>query len=675
MSMQRSDGKIQSPRFRRAPRRRRTIGVSSACRLGVLIAAALAVATGCAPKLGLAPISEKEKYARSQRSVLTDGRPSELTATFLKRRLLHDETHGSGLDRALETCLAEFDRHPDRATALVLAELALLAAEREAGRPERAGKWYSTALIWSYTYLFESELDPPLNQYDLCFRRACDFYNRALLGLVECDAIGDLRAPGTARVDSLCGAIEFELGAWRLPWPASLVETILPTARLEMTGLTGTTRCAGLGLPLIVSFPPPGDSPQPPTRRFFPRTRPTALPATMLIRLERTHVARERDATPIRAKIEVFDPVRTEHADLAGQSVALEIDRVTPVGYMLEQAPTYPLIEQVLNPPKVQDFCGLNMLTPYQRGRIPVVFIHGLLSPSSKWTQMINDLMADPAIRARYQFWEFQYATGNPLLYSGYLLRESLREARAVCDPAGDDAAFDQMVLVGASMGGLVARLCVSRGDAALWNAAVELDRERVDLPPGEKKYVDDLILFEPLPFVRRVIFMATPHRGSRVADLALARSLSRTIRFSPELATICGPLYTAVRPGAPPRPRSGVDNLSPGCPILEAISRLSFKPELTYHTIVANYQAADTPGGTDLLVEYSSSHLPGAASEKIVHGTHDLGVRPPEILEVRRILREHLVQLDGGRDAAAQAPAAASRAAAVASTGGRRIR
>jgi hypothetical protein len=65
--------------------------------------------------------------------------------------------------------------------------------------------------------------------------------------------------------------------------------------------------------------------------------------------------------------------------------------------------------------------------------------------------------------------------------------------------------------------------------------------------------------------------------------------------------------------------------------------------PDVPYHSIIGNKKAADTPGGTDGIVAYESSHLAGAASEKIVKSGHDVMSHPQTILEIRRILSLHL--------------------------------
>ena len=168
---------------------------------------------------------------------------------------------------------------------------------------------------------------------------------------------------------------------------------------------------------------------------------------------------------------------------------------------------------------------GLSLLRPYRRGRIPVVLIHGLWSNPWSWARMIKELEADAALRDRYQFWTFGYSTGDPLAYSATLLRRDLDEVRRKFDPDLSDAAFNRMVLVGHSMGGLLAKMMVQESGTRLWRLVS--DRPVQDLA-GDQADCDLLrsaLIFRPRPEVRRVVFIATPHRGSRVDRGGLERS------------------------------------------------------------------------------------------------------------------------------------------------------
>ncbi len=87
----------------------------------------------------------------------------------------------------------------------------------------------------------------------------------------------------------------------------------------------------------------------------------------------------------------------------------------------------------------------------------------------------------------------------------------------------------------------------------------------------------------------------------------------------------------------------SGIDNLRIDGPFMSYYNGLTMAPNVPYHSIIGNKAAADTPGGTDGVVTYESSHLAGAASEKIVESGHSLMDHPQTILEIRRILPLHL--------------------------------
>ena len=122
---------------------------------------------------------------------------------------------------------------------------------------------------------------------------------------------------------------------------------------------------------------------------------------------------------------------------------------------------------------------GLSLLRPYTRGQIPVVFIHGLWSNPWSWDRMIAELEADPSLADRYQFWTFGYSTGDPIPYSASLLRRDLDEVRRKFDPDGSDAAFDRMVLVGHSMGGLLTKMMVQESGTRLWQIDQRSARRR----------------------------------------------------------------------------------------------------------------------------------------------------------------------------------------------------
>ena len=84
------------------------------------------------------------------------------------------------------------------------------------------------------------------------------------------------------------------------------------------------------------------------------------------------------------------------------------------------------------------------MLHPHRTGRIPVVLVHGTASSPARWAELINELENDPRFWEHYEIWLFIYNTGNPIAYSGMLLRDALIKAVADLDPEGKDPGLEE---------------------------------------------------------------------------------------------------------------------------------------------------------------------------------------------------------------------------------------
>jgi pimeloyl-ACP methyl ester carboxylesterase len=324
-----------------------------------------------------------------------------------------------------------------------------------------------------------------------------------------------------------------------------------------------------------------------------------------------------------------------------------------------------PIAEPAAGIPAPRLEAGLSSARPYVRGKIPVVLIHGLGAGPQSWARLIEGLEADPILRANYQFWTFGYPTGEPILYSALMLRRALLQARAQYDPDGSDPAFDRMVLVGHSLGGLLAKLMAQDSRSRLWETISIQPPDRLDGPAEARECLRQAFLFKPLPGVRRLIFIATPHRGSRL-DRGAVRALgTRLIRHSEPVQRAHATLLASNRPdfflhtfreGLP----TSVDQLTWDHPLLLALRDAEIDPAVDYHSIIADLRDPPRAGGTDGVVPYASAHLDGVASELLIHGGHLCQDHPLVIRECRRILTEHLVRIvtrpDRGRAGAPDA-------------------
>jgi pimeloyl-ACP methyl ester carboxylesterase len=288
----------------------------------------------------------------------------------------------------------------------------------------------------------------------------------------------------------------------------------------------------------------------------------------------------------------------------------------------------------------------LTFFDPYVPGRIPVVFVHGTASSPARWAEMLNELLGDPAIVSRYQFWFFTYNTGNPISFSAMHLREQLLAALADVDPEAVHAALRRMIIIGHSQGGLLTKMTVVSSGTRFWDDISPEAFEQVSLTDETRDVVRRSKFIEPLPFVERVVFIATPHRGSyRARGIIgkIARSLvslpARVIRVSLDLIQLdpAGAAQKAVR-----MPTS-IDNMDPASSFIQTLASLPVDEGVQVNSIIPVKGTGPIEQGKDGVVSYASAHLKGVESELVVRSEHSTQSNPQTIEEVRRILYRHV--------------------------------
>ena len=252
---------------------------------------------------------------------------------------------------------------------------------------------------------------------------------------------------------------------------------------------------------------------------------------------------------------------------------------------------------------------------------------------------MINDLRNEPMIFERYQFLLFAYPTGRPIPSSAALLRKALYDMES---RFGQDPAFHQMVLVGHSMGGNLTRFMVTDTGKELWNAVFNVPFEQFRASPMTREFLSEVLIFKAVPFVRRVIFIAAPHRGSRIADAPFGRTISRFIQPPKEQTELIAEVEAANGPQAfkenvfRNRSINSIGNLSVRSPALLAIDRLPIAPGVREHSIIFEFMGLFN---TDLVVQKWSSTLPGVETETHLPGTHFSEQSTGAVEEVKRLL------------------------------------
>jgi pimeloyl-ACP methyl ester carboxylesterase len=292
----------------------------------------------------------------------------------------------------------------------------------------------------------------------------------------------------------------------------------------------------------------------------------------------------------------------------------------------------------------------LQFIAPYQPGRIPVLFVHGLASSELTWVAMLNDLQADPQLSKKYQFWTYTYPTGKPFLVSAADLRRDLEATLSQLEARyGPDPALQRLVLVGHSMGGLMARLQVSDSGDALWNVAAKVPLEGLRVEPEARRQIQRVFFFQANPRIRRVVFIATPHRGSMLAQCGPGRIASELVDLGPlattRRRTVVEQNEGLIKPWLVKKDPTSVDMLEPSHPLVQAIDRLPIHACVQSHSIIGTGCLSGLVGHPgDGVVPISSARLPGVESEIYVHEKHSSVQRSLEAAdEVRRILYAHL--------------------------------
>ncbi len=611
----------------------------------VVLCVVASTTSGCAGLLVTAkPVSASKANRLVYASALTTRRPSPASQQYLRREALTQAFR----TRPIETLRliqekAALERDPDASVAL--AELCYHEALRDHRLlPGQALGLYLASATHAYSYLFGPWETGRDRAYDPRFRLACDLYNGALaqvMGDLAARKVGLDEAVGG---EGLSGPIDVLVSVQQLQWNPQNFGEFVVASRYQPRGMINHYRTGGLGVPLI-AVRQGGELGT--THSGLDLLREVDFPVTAFLRVNQTPPTAGRVTTVL----ELVDPLRTETTSCAGRLVPLEADLTTPLAHFLDRYPELPLLGLVgfIETQRMEKDAGLYLVQPYTPGKIPVVMVHGLQSSPLTWLQMFNDLRGDPFLREHCQFWFFMYPTGNPIVYSASLLRQSLQDMRAKLDPAGKDAALDQMVLVGHSMGGLLSRTMIQNAGDTLWKTVSPTKSiEDIRASAEDRETLRKAFFFEPQPYVKRVVFIATPHRGSDLSENPLALWGSKLVKLPQNIVSaslsILTEIPTLAKGDGELRAPTSIESLSPNSPITKALLELPRAPGVPVHSIIGVVnEKKPKEEWSDRVVPYASAHLDDATSEQIVPEWHSCLNHPITILEVRRILYEHL--------------------------------
>lgn len=528
-------------------------------------------------------------------------------------------------------------------------------AERRSD-PE-ASVFYYLCAGYAYHYLFGGETRFSGEVFDPRFRLACDLYNA---GLAKCIAaaqrVGQLDPRQGLVLPAREGeeAITLKVVHTGFRYAPEEFGPLQLCSEFTVSGLANHHRTYGLGVPLIGCRD--GEAPRPP-HAYYPLQ--VSFPMTAFFRFEGT-LADLRDRRA--GQLELINPLTIQTVQVGDRKVPLESDLTTPLAYYLARsrldADGY---LGFLRPDYLEKKQGLHTLEPYEPGRIPVILVHGLLGSPVTWAPLFNDLQADPEIRKRFQFWVYFYPTGNPYLATAADLRVELRKMREALDPKHEDPALEDIVIIGHSMGGLVSRLMTVDGGDDFWKVVSSTPFDQLRMQPQTRAELRNTFYFERQSTVTRAVYLATPHRGSKLSPSPIGR-------LGAWLAGIPGEIVRIKADLAEENPElvdslnqqrvTSVDLLAPDSPALQLIAARPKPSSVKYHSVIGVTRRSDLlierllGGGyrqpSDGVVPYASAHLDAVESELVVDADHyHVHQHPLAILEIARILREHAREHD----------------------------
>jgi pimeloyl-ACP methyl ester carboxylesterase len=614
---------------------RMTIRVGAGCCL------AAALLAGCASRpIGADQVSTRLAYAQVTADAVSSAKPSAATVSLLHRYDL-DRLAAQDAPKALLTLHEKALATGERDLLFALAELSYTAGEQvrhclKAWDKRDARDFYLGSAVYAYLFLFGEAKGTKPDAFDRRFRTACDLYNYGLgWALSERRGTNSVARLEGGRRQLPVGEIDVRLDSSAFPWSLDRFDRFLVADHFRVRGLSVRNREAGVGAPLIA----------------FSQTDPNlrlqrATAATVFLRVQGSLA--EVAAAKGSAALELYSAFETSAVRIGEAKVPLELDLTTPSAYVLNQSFAWEVGRRQFFAPVKGLRSQLILTQPYEPGRVPVVLVHGTFSSPIWWGEMLNTLKADPELRRRCQFWLFLYSSSKPVMLSAMELRDELSATVKGLDPEGRDPALQQMVVIGHSQGGLLTKLTATDTGDKLWRALSDKPLAELKLNDEQRALLQKTMFVEPLPFVRRVVFISTPHRGSYLST-SLARKLARMAISLPGALTertteLLFQNQDVKLPGTfHGKMPNSLDGMSPKNPVLLELANIPVAPSVTAHSIIPVLGKGDYRKGKDGVVAYSSAHVDYVESELIVRDAHSCQDKPPTIEEVRRILHKHL--------------------------------
>ena len=505
----------------------------------------------------------------------------------------------------------------------------------------------------AYAYLFLTPRSPSQRSLEDRQTQVRDYYNFAVQQTVTRTFnhhLQNLRESmdehGAFSLTSKQWTIAGQLNEVRLAERQRIPEQLIPASSLTFKGLRNQYRRDGIGAELVAVTAKRVVSKNSREEAFSE----TPFPAvTAILRFNGDTLEEVLHTHDV--ELLGFDPYKRSSVRLSGTQVPLAANFTSGYGLWLARSGfarqsllTLVGRGEVLEKPRVY------LMQPYDPKRRVIIMLHGLASSPEAWINVANEVLGDEALRKNFQIWQVYYPTNAPLAFNQHAIRQAIQDTLQAFDPKGQSRASQDVVLIGHSMGGVLARLLISDSGDRFWKPIVKSYGLKGERKEQARKKLLDYAWFKPMPEVSRAVFIAAPHRGTPFAENRFSRWAAGVVKLPVSVlgrvTEIAQLLVDPSSANAAPitRPLNSISNLSNQDPFVRLAADLPIAANVPYHSIIGN----DTPSlslqlSSDGVVPYNSSHLAGAQSEKVIRSWHSVQETPAAIVEVRRILHQHL--------------------------------
>lgn len=613
---------------------RRTHLLGLTCLLGLLCSLEGCI-TSVRSFVAVKPLDLHEGYREYSDSLLSSRRLSLATRQALN---LVPEAGVAGSTAQQLAALGASERIDAATRAFARSELALRAAQALDGKePTLSRQYYLVAARESARLLFPDGKMIHIDPFDQKYRLASSFYSLAagryflLLMASGRTWTGDITETTPAGAFNVTfdnddsDLYAYFFGNFSLAWG------------YRITGLRNRYTRDGIGIPMVARRAPGKSFP---LERYFPAGGYIA-PITVYLRF---------DSEPAeRVRVGLADTRMAEYVCFGRQILPVAADFTAPYAVQITRDHSRAAVRAALFGDSVPGSrLGVTISAPWDPGKIPLILIHGLASSAEAWRELTNDILGSEELRGRYQIIHYTYATNESFLATATRFRSELAEFLAMVKY--DPNVSPKLVLIGHSMGGLLAKSVAVDSGTTLWDTTFRVPVDALRTEDAVRRTFEDALLLQPWPSVGLIIFMGTPQHGSEKADGLLGRLSASLLRLPADYVNLTREIGLRDSQELQPDIRSeftsgrmtSVASLSPHNPLMQAYGELPIVAGIPFYSIMGT-ATHDARGRTsDGYVTVESARLPGSVSDTLLPIRHGQFDRAAPLNVVYRILREH---------------------------------